>query len=105
MTQPQLTYFVYLLASQRNGTLYTGVTNDLVRRVSEHKQDLTPGFTTQYGVKTLVWFEPHDSIDFAIAREKRIKRWRREWKLEMIERYNPNGWTSIPPCSDRSAAE
>ena len=92
----QLIYFVYILASQRNGTLYTGVTNDLARRVSEHKQDLTPGFTTEHRVKTLVWFETHDSIESAITREKRIKRWRRAWKLELIERENPQ-WLDLYP--------
>ncbi len=85
---------VYIMASGRNGTLYTGVTNDLARRVSEHKQDLTPGFTTKYGVKTLVWYEPHDSIEFAITREKRIKRWRRAWKLQLIEATNPE-WRDL----------
>ncbi len=81
-------YFVYILASRRNGTLYTGVTSDLVGRISEHKQDLTPGFTTQYGVKTLVWCEARDDIEQAILREKRIKRWRRGWKLALIEAAN-----------------
>ena len=76
-------YYVYILASQPNGTLYTGVTNDLARRVSEHKQDLTPGFTTKYAVKLLVWSEPHDDIGEAIARGKRIKRWRRAWKARL----------------------
>ena len=89
-------YCVYILASRRNGTLYTGVTNDLVRRVSEHQQDLTPGFTTKYGVKTLVWYETTDSIQYAIAREKRIKRWRRAWKLALIEAANPD-WRDLYP--------
>ncbi len=89
-------YFVYILASQRNGTLYTGVTNDLVRRISEHKQDLAPGFTARYGVKTLVWWEAHDDIEQAILREKRIKRWRRAWKLTLIETANP-GWRDLYP--------
>jgi putative endonuclease len=87
-------YFVYMLASQRNGTLYTGVTSDLARRVSEHKQDLTPGFTERYGVKTLVWWEAHDDIEQAIVREKRIKRWRRPWKLALIEAVNPQ-WRDL----------
>jgi putative endonuclease len=85
---------VYILASRRNGTLYTGVTSDLVGRISEHKQDLTPGFTTQYGVKTLVWWEAHDDIEQAILREKRIKRWRRGWKLALIEAANPQ-WRDL----------
>jgi len=70
-------YFVYMLASGRNGTLYVGVTNDLLRRVGEHRAGLVPGFTAQYGVDRLVWFETHGYIDQAILREKRIKRWRR----------------------------
>ena len=87
-------YFVYILASRRNGTLYTGVTNDLVRRVSEHRQDIMPGFTTKYGVKSLVWYETHNDVDAAITREKRIKRWRREWKLALIEAENPQ-WLDL----------
>ena len=87
-------YYVYMLASQPNGTLYTGVTNDLVRRVSEHKHDFTPGFTSRYGVKHLVWSEPHDDIEQAILREKRIKRWRRKWKLALIEAENPR-WRDL----------
>ena len=82
-------YYVYMLASQRNGTLYVGVTNDLVRRVSEHRQSLVPGFTQEYGVKMLVWYEHHRDIEQAITREKRIKRWRRAWKLALIETSNP----------------
>ena len=87
-------YFVYILASGRNGTLYVGVTNDLVRRVGEHRVGLVPGFTADYGVKTLVWFETHSYIDQAILREKRIKRWRRQWKLELIEKMNPQ-WRDL----------
>lgn len=82
-------YFVYMLASQRNGTLYVGVTNDLIRRVGEHRAGLVPGFTADYGVTMLVWFETHSYIDQAILREKRIKRWRRAWKLALIEAGNP----------------
>ena len=88
--------FVYILASQRNGTLYTGVTSDLVRRVSEHREGLIPGFTRDYGVKTLVWHEAHEDITQAILREKRIKRWRRAWKLELIEATNPQ-WRDLWP--------
>jgi putative endonuclease len=87
-------YCVYILANRRNGTLYTGVTNDLARRIFEHNQDLTPGFTTKYGVKTLVWYEPHDNVEFAITREIRIKRWRRAWKLQLIEAMNPD-WRDL----------
>jgi putative endonuclease len=87
-------YYVYILASGRHGTLYVGVTNDLVRRVSEHRQKLTPGFTTKYGVDRLVYYEPHNDIEAAIVAEKRIKRWRREWKVQLIERDNAS-WEDI----------
>jgi putative endonuclease len=82
-------YFVYTLASQRNGTLYVGVTCDLVRRVQEHREGLVPGFTKRCAVKLLVHFEAHRDINEAILREKRIKRRRRKWKLELIEAQNP----------------
>lgn len=82
--------YVYILASKRNGTLYTGVTSDLVRRVWEHKQDKVDGFTKRYGVHRLVYYEAHDDIRDAIVREKRIKKWNRQWKLELIEASNPN---------------
>jgi putative endonuclease len=84
-----MTYFVYILASRPNGTLYIGVTNDLVRRAYEHREGLVDGFTKTHGVKTLVYFEPHDNIEQAIVREKRLKRWRRAWKIQLIERDNP----------------
>lgn len=87
-------YFVYILASRRNGTLYVGVTNNLLLRVGEHRRGEAPGFTAQYGVKLLVWFEEHQYVDQAILREKRIKRWRREWKLELIEAGNPQ-WRDL----------
>ena len=83
-------YFVYMLASRRYGTLYIGVTNDLGRRVSEHKTKVIKGFTARYGVEKLVWAEPFDEIVDAIAYEKRIKRWRRDWKIRLIEESNPN---------------
>ncbi len=86
--------FVYILASRRNGTLYTGVTSDLVRRVWEHKQDKVEGFTKRYGVHRLVYVEAHDDIQDAIVREKRIKKWNRQWKLELIEKDNPN-WRDL----------
>jgi putative endonuclease len=89
-----LAYFVYLLASQRNGTLYTGVTGGLGKRVFEHRTDQVDGFTKTYGVHRLVWFEAHDFIEAAIAREKSIKRWRRAWKLELIEKDNPQ-WRDL----------
>ncbi|MFT3730150.1 MAG: GIY-YIG nuclease family protein [Hyphomicrobium sp.] len=88
------TYFVYILASQRNGTLYVGVTNDLVRRVQEHREGLVPGFTKRYGVKALVYYEVHSDISEAILREKRIKRWLRPWKLQLIEANNPQ-WVDL----------
>jgi putative endonuclease len=86
--------YVYILASERNGTLYVGVTSDLVRRVWEHREGAVPGFTSKYGVKSLVWFEPHDDIESAIRREKAIKKWRRAWKLSLIEETNPN-WRNL----------
>lgn len=88
------TSFVYLLASKRNGTLYLGVTSDLAGRVRQHKQGTYPGFSKRYGVTRLVWFEEHPRILDAIAREKRLKRWRRAWKLELIEANNP-GWVDL----------
>ena len=87
---------VYLLASRRNGTLYVGVTSDLIKRVWEHKNDLVEGFTRRYGVHTLVWFEQHESMSEAIAREKAIKAWRRRWKVELIQRTNPQ-WRDLYP--------
>jgi putative endonuclease len=80
---------VYILASKRNGTLYVGVTSDFVGRVSEHKQGLVDGFTKKYWVHRLVYIEFHDTMDEAIAREKRLKRWKRAWKIELIEKTNP----------------
>jgi putative endonuclease len=87
-------YLVYILASQRNGTLYVGVTNDLVRRMSEHKAKLVPGFTRKYGVDKLVYFEEYASILDARARERSLKRWNRSWKLELIEKFNPQ-WRDL----------
>ena len=82
-------YFVYILASGRNGTLYIGVTNDLCRRAGEHKAKAVPGFTKRYGVDILVWYEIHSDINAAIAREKQIKGWNRAWKVRLIEKTNP----------------
>ena len=82
-------FCVYILASDRNGTIYVGVTSDLMKRVWEHKQGFVHGFTKEYGVHKLVWFEPHDSAESAITREKRIKKWNREWKIRLIEEANP----------------
>ena len=87
-------YYVYLLASQRNGTLYLGVTSDLVKRISQHKNDLAEGFTKKYGVKLLVWFEHHTDINEAILCEKQIKKWNRAWKIELIEAANPD-WRDL----------
>ena len=87
-------YYVYLLASRRYGTLYLGVTNDLVRRVYEHKTKAAPGFTKRYNVDRLVWFEIHDEILSAIEREKKLKKWRRDWKINLIEESNPN-WADL----------
>ena len=80
---------VYILARERNGTIYIGVTSDIVRRVWEHKSDSIDGFTQQYGVHLLVYFEFHETMPDAILREKQIKKWRRAWKLKLIERDNP----------------
>jgi putative endonuclease len=83
-------YYVYFLASHRHGTLYLGVTNDLVRRVHEHKSHAVPGFSARYGVDRLVWFETYDDPEDAIAREKALKKWRRDWKIRLIEEQNPD---------------
>ena len=87
-------FFVYILANRRNGTLYIGVTNDLARRLSEHKTGSVPGFTRQYGVDKLVHAEGYSSILEARARERSLKKWRRAWKLELIEKDNP-GWKDL----------
>jgi len=85
---------VYMLASQRNGTLYIGVTSDLIKRVWEHKQDFVEGFSKKYGVHDLVWYEQHEDMPTAIAREKALKKWKRAWKLELIEKVNPE-WKDL----------
>jgi putative endonuclease len=84
-----LSYWVYILASRPRGTLYVGVTDDLVRRTAEHREGLVPGFTKTYGVKMLVYFEEHANVLEAIRREKRIKRWARDWKIALIRERNP----------------
>ena len=86
----EVSFFVYILASKRNGTLYVGVTNNLVRRLSEHKAKLVPGFTRKYAADQLVYFEAFDSILEARARERSLKGWRRAWKIALIEKLNPN---------------
>ena len=82
-------YYVYILASKRNGTLYVGITNDLARRIFEHKSEIQDGFTKEYNVKNLVYYESHEDIEIAITREKRLKKWDRKWKLELIKIQNP----------------
>ena len=79
---------VYIMASRRNGTLYVGVTSDLLGRIYQHREGVTPGFASKYGVRRLVWFEQHATMEHAITREKQIKKWLRVWKLELIERDN-----------------
>lgn len=93
-------YAVYLLASRPRATLYTGVTNDLIKRVSEHRAGGVAGFTRKYGVKTLVWYELTEDIESAILREKQIKKWNRAWKIEPIEKANP-GWRDLYPEAAR----
>jgi putative endonuclease len=85
---------VYILASKRNGTLYIGVTSDLVKRIWEHRNNMVEGFTRRYDVHRLVWYELHESMESAIKREKRLKEWKRKWKLELIESANAN-WDDL----------
>jgi len=87
-------YYVYLTASRKHGTLYLGVTNNLVRRIHEHKTKVAPGFTSQYNVVRLVWYEAYDDPMNAITREKDIKKWRRDWKIRLIEEENPE-WLDL----------
>jgi putative endonuclease len=87
-------YFVYIMASKRNGTLYVGVTGDLAGRAGQHREGITESFTRKYGVHILVWFEEYADIYDAILREKRIKKWRRAWKLELIEKTNSD-WADL----------
>ena len=96
--EPVLTdaYFVYLLASGRNGTLYIGLTGDLLRRVLEHREHVVPGFTKKYGVARLIWFETHASLLAARQREKQIKAWKRQWKIDLFKDSNPN-WDDLYP--------
>mgnify|MGYP003388505846 CR=1 FL=1 len=92
----RMPYFVYMLASGRHGTLYIGVTNNLARRVHDHKSKDRPGFTASYGVGRLVWYEEYDRIDEAIQREKSLKKWRRDWKVRLIEELNLE-WIDLYP--------
>ena len=87
-------YYVYILTNRRYGVLYVGVTNDLARRISEHRQKLVPGFTKTYGVTQLVYFEEYASIREAREREHVLKRWRRSWKLKLIDAFNPE-WRDL----------
>ena len=94
MYKTQHQYYIYILASQKNGTLYIGVTNDLERRVLEHKQKVNEGFTSKYNVNMLVYFESFQYINDAILREKRLKKWNRQWKINLIEEENKE-WNDL----------
>ena len=94
MARRAKTFWVYILASGRNGTLYVGVTNDIARRVYQHKEGLVPGFTKKHRVTKLVHCEPFDSISYAIQREKTLKKWPRKWKIDLVERDNPQ-WRDL----------
>jgi len=87
-------YYVYVLASKRRGTLYIGVTNDILRRVNEHKEGLVAGFTKKYKVSILVYYQQSEDIEAAIQREKQLKAWHRDWKIKLIEETNPN-WNDL----------
>lgn len=87
-------YYVYILASKRNGTLYIGVTNNLLNRVDQHKSNLIDGFTQKYNVHNLVYYEQYDNIFSAINREKQMKKWKRQWKIKLIEKFNPD-WIDL----------
>jgi putative endonuclease len=89
-------FYVYLLASRKQGTLYLGVTKNLVRRTYQHREKLLPGFTSHYDIRRLVWYEVYDDPTNAIMREKEIKKWRRAWKIELIEKDNPD-WKDLYP--------
>ena len=91
-----MAFYVYLVTNKRYGTLYAGLTDDLVKRMWEHRTDARPGFTSRYGLKTLVWFEVHESRESAFARERAIKKWNRAWKLELVEKENPS-WRDLWP--------
>ena len=87
-------FYVYILASKRNGTLYTGVTSNLIKRIWQHKNELLEGFSKKYNVKNLVYYEVHNNVGSALTREKQIKKWRRAWKLRLIEEKNPE-WKDL----------
>jgi putative endonuclease len=92
-----MAYYVYLLASRKHGTPYIGVTNNLIRRIYEHRSKVVDGFTRRYDVDKLVWFEAYEDILSTIAREKELKKWRRAWKIRLIEEQNPN-WMDLYPA-------
>ena len=87
-------FWVYIAASAKNGTLYIGVTSDLIKRIWQHKNKIFEGFTADYGVDKLMWFEQHTNAEAAITREKQLKKWNRAWKIELIEKANP-GWQDL----------
>jgi len=89
-----MAFFVYIVASKRNGTLYIGMTDDLPKRAWQHRNGVVAGFTRDYGVKSLVWYETHNSRESALLRERRMKKWNRAWKLELIEKQNPD-WVDL----------
>jgi len=89
-----MSFYVYILASRRNGTLYIGMTDNLAGRIWQHRQGIVPGFTKQYGVKLLVWYEQHETRESALLRERQMKKWNRRWKLELIEKMNPT-WRDL----------
>lgn len=95
-----MAHYVYLLASGKHGTLYVGMTKDIVRRGHEHQTKAVEGFTSRYGVDKLVWFEAYEDAPMAIAREKELKKWRRDWKIRLIEEQNP-GWVDLLPGLSR----
>jgi len=89
-----MSFFVYILASKRNGTLYIGMTDDLLRRIWQHRTGAMPGFTRKYGVKIPVWYEQHETRESAFMRERQLKKWNRSWKLQVIEQMNPT-WRDL----------
>jgi putative endonuclease len=89
-----MSFWVYILASRRNGTLYIGMTDDIAKRVWQHREGIVPGFTKRYGVKTLVWVEEHESRESAFLRERQMKKWNRAWKIQFIEKDNP-AWRDL----------
>ena len=89
-----MAFYVYIMASGRNGTLYIGMTDDLARRIWMHREEVLPGFTKQYGVKTLVWYEQHETRESAFARERAMEKWNRAWKIELIQKMNPE-WRDL----------